>query len=166
MATNTSIGIVGRWRPVFNVGLGRVYQRTCSDIVGCDILAHLSIDKLQVTRALAVAVASSVGSTSLVSRVLGQTTVGVHRDEVQSSVQTTLSYVSLSTCRHWKTGFATYRKVGDIHVKSELLAQQLEHLVLSGRCHEVGTRANVGAAAVLGNKVQGEGVAARRNTVG
>lgn len=58
------------------------------------ICAYLTVDELEITRALAVAVASSVLGSGRVGGVLGQTTVGVHRDEVHGAVETALPIIS------------------------------------------------------------------------
>jgi hypothetical protein len=65
---DTSVRVVGRLLPVANVGL--------------------AVDELEITRALRVAVACAVLGTGLVARVLGQTAVLVHGDEVQGAVET------------------------------------------------------------------------------
>ena len=104
---------------------------------------HLSVDELQVARALRVTVTGTVLGTSLVAIVLGQTTVGVHGDEVQGSVETA-------------------RKLGAIHIEGELLVEQLEHLVSAVVLHEEQTRANVGTS----DEAQSQSVAIGGGTVG
>lgn len=103
---------------------------------------HLSVDELQVARALRVTVASTVLSTSLVAIVLGQATVGVHGNEVQSSVQAA-------------------RQPGGIHVEGELLVEQLEHLISAFVLHQEQTGANVGT----GDEAQGQSVTIGGGTV-
>jgi hypothetical protein len=49
---------------------------------------HNTVDELDVARALSVTVTGTVLGTSLVARVLGETTVLVHRGEVESTVET------------------------------------------------------------------------------
>jgi hypothetical protein len=71
VATNTSVGVVGRWLPTLNVGL--------------------TVDELQVTRALAVTVTCAVFGTGSIAGVLALATIGVHGNEVQRSVQATTS---------------------------------------------------------------------------
>ena len=112
----------------------------------CEILTYHSVNELDVTRALRVAVSSSVLGTSLVSWELGQATVGVHLGEVESTVQTA-------------------RKVGNIDVEGELLVEKLEHLVGRVACHEVDTRTDV-LLGRSGHELEGEGVTAGRDTVG
>lgn len=92
------------------------------------------------------AVASSISSTSLVRRVLGHTTVLCHLDKVESTVQAT-------------------RKVGDVHIKSELLIEKVEHLVSLVVLHQVCARANVDLPAI-GDEVKLERVSASGNTIG
>jgi hypothetical protein len=70
----------------------------------------LAIDELDVVRALRVTVSSSVLGTSLVVS-FADTTVSCHLDEVKSTVEAT-------------------GELGDIDVEGELLAHEVEHLVL------------------------------------
>jgi len=80
---------------------------------------YLSVDELQVLRALSITVAGAVLGACLVVWVLGKSTIGVHGDEVEGTVQAT-------------------GQVGHIDVKGELLVLELEHLVLGvSRVHEV-----------------------------
>lgn len=103
---------------------------------------HLTVDKLQIPRALRVAVACAILGTGLVVLIGGQTTVRVHGDEVQSAVETT-----------WK--------VGHIHVEGELLVQQLEHLVGVLVLHQKQTRTNVASS----DEAKGQGIAVSLDTV-
>ena len=73
------------------VAASTVLASTCVGIAVAGVPAFavgLSIDELDVMRTLSVTVSSSVLRTSLVARVLGKTTVLVHLNEVQSTVQT------------------------------------------------------------------------------
>jgi hypothetical protein len=72
-----------------------------------------TVDELDVPGALRITVASSVLGTSLVVGVLRETTISVHLDEVESTVETA-------------------RKLGDVDIKGELAVEQVEHLVLRG----------------------------------
>lgn len=51
---------------------------------------YKTVNELQVSWALAVAVSGSVLGTGLVARILGHATIGVHGNEVQSTVQAAL----------------------------------------------------------------------------
>jgi len=104
---------------------------------------HLSGNEFDITRALRVAVTSSILGASLVSGVLGHTTVRVHLDEVESSVEAT-------------------RKLGDVDFEGELLPEDVEHLILGVVLHKVDSRADVGA----GHELEGEGTTAGGDTVG
>jgi len=106
-------------------------------------------NELQVTRALAVAVTSSVLGTSLVAGVLGDTTVLVHGHEVQGTVQAA-------------------RQLGNVNIEGELVAEEVEHLVrvLLASLHEVDTAANTLAVGVLGDELQAKSIAAGGDTVG
>jgi hypothetical protein len=106
----------------------------------------LSVDKLDVVGTLAIAVTSSELGTSLVV-ALANATVRGHLDEIESTVETA-------------------RKLGDIDVEGELLADEVEHLVLGVALHEVCTRTNVGRAGALGDELDAQGVAASSDTVG
>lgn len=108
--------------------------------------AHLAIDELEITRALRVAVSSTVLGTSLVVRELGHATVGSHLGEVQSAVETA-------------------RELRDVDVEGELAVQGVEHVVGRVGVHEVDTRADVLVVAV-GDEVQLELVTAGGDTVG
>lgn len=88
-------------------------------------MTHLSVDELQITGALSIAVAGTIPGSGLVRRGLGFSAILVHGDEVQGTVETT----------------AEFR---DIDVERELVAEQLEHLILIGTIHEVQTRSDVG----------------------
>lgn len=96
---------------------------------------HLAVDELQVPRALRITVASSVLGTSLVAIVLGHTTIGIHGNEVQSSVEST-------------------GKTRGVHIESELLVEQLEHLVRAVILHQEHARTDVGTS----DEFQGQGV--------
>ena len=110
--------------------------------------AYLAVDKLDVVRALSVAVTSSVLGSSLVVGEAGLATVGVHLDEVESAVQ------AAGELRH-------------VDVESELLVLEVEHLVLGvGRVQEVHTRADVGRVRAVGHELERKRVAARGDTVG
>lgn len=122
---------------------------------------HLAGDELEISGALCVTVTCSVRSSSLVGRVLGKTTIGVHLDKVQGTVDPAA----------WKTGqlanlgqlfsFRGLTKTGDIDVKGELLVLQLEQFVLVA-VDQVDTRADVVALLEL----QADRVAASLDTVG
>lgn len=106
-------------------------------------ITYLTVDELEVTRALGITVTSTVLSTSLVVLVFRQTAISVHGDEVQSAIQAA-------------------GKAGNIHVKGKLLVQQLEHLVGVVVLHEIQAGTDVGA----GHKAQGQGIARSSGTVG
>jgi hypothetical protein len=89
----------------------------------------------------------SVLGTSLVARVLAHTTILLHLDEVESTVQAA-------------------RKLGDINIEGELLSDDVEHLVLGVGGHEVGTATNVGRVGTLGDEFEGQSIAAGGDTVG
>lgn len=61
-----------------------------SSLSGSDqhVLTHLSGDELEVSRALSITVTGTKLGTSLVGWVLGKTTIGVHLDKVQGTVDT------------------------------------------------------------------------------
>ena len=108
---------------------------------------YLSVDELDVVGALSITVAGSVFGTSLVASETGETTVGVHLREVESTVETA-------------------GKVGDIDVKGELLVLELEHLIGGIGSQEVDTRADVLAAGVGSDELERQGIAADGDTVG
>lgn len=106
----------------------------------------LAVDELEITGALGVTVARAVGGAGLVARVLGHATVRVHGDEVEGAVQTA-------------------GQVGDVHIKGELLAEQVEHLVLGVRGHEEHAATDVGVGA-LGDEAERQGITRGGDTVG
>lgn len=106
-------------------------------------LTHLSFDELQVPRALGVAVARSVLGTGLVGWVGRRSPVGSHLREVEGTVKTA-------------------RKGVDVNGKGELLIERVEGLVLSVGRQQVVAGADVGPR----NELQGECVAAGRDTIG
>lgn len=83
----------------------------------------------------------------LVGRVLGHATILVHGHKVEGRVEAALDG-------------------REVDVKGELVVHEGEHLVLARAVHEVEARANVGAVLVLGDELEGQGVAAGRGTVG
>ena len=109
---------------------------------------NLSIDELDVMRALGVAVTSPVLGTRLVAGRLGHPTISVHGNEVEGSVKTA-------------------REVGHVNVERELLASQIEHFVLGVRSvHEIDTRADVFGVGAVGDELQSETVSGCGNTIG
>lgn len=70
---------------------------------------RLSVDELEITRALRVAVASAVLCTSFVVREATDATVSVHLREVDGAVETA-------------------REVGDVDIEGELPVQDFEEL--------------------------------------
>lgn len=111
------------------------------------VVVGSAAEELEVTGALGVAVTGTVLGTGLVVGLAALATVRGHGDEVESRVQTALDG-------------------GQVDIEGELVAHQGEHLVLLFAAHEVGTGTDVGAVLVLGDKVQGEGIAAGGDTVG
>ena len=107
-----------------------------------DVLStYQTVNELQVPRALAVAVAQSVFSTSFTLALSG------HGDEVKSTIETAV-------------------KGGDINSEGELIASKLEDLVLVITVHEVGPGTDVLATLVVRDELQGERIAARGDTIG
>jgi hypothetical protein len=98
-------------------------------------------------RALRVAVSSTELGTSLVRRELGHTTISVHLDEVQSTVETA-------------------SKFGEIDIESELLVKEAEHLVLGFALHEVNTAPDVSTVFALGHELECETVRRSGDSVG
>ena len=107
---------------------------------------RLAVDELDVSRALRVAVASTVFGTCLVGREPRHATILVHRREVECAIEST-------------------RKLGQIHVEGKLLVEDLEHLVFGVARHKVHTTADILPVTVGLNELEGERVTARCNTV-
>ena len=108
---------------------------------------YLSVDELDVLRALGVTVSRTELGTGLVVGEASHTTIGVHLDEVESAVETA-------------------RKLGHVNVECELLVLQVEHVVGRFILKKVDTRADVRAGGGLSDELQREGIAAGRDTVG
>lgn len=108
-------------------------------------IAHLAIDEFDIVGTLSVAITSPVLSTSLIGGVLGQTTVCVHLNEINSTVETA-------------------RKVGHVDIECELLVLHVEHEIVGVVVHKVDTGADVRVRA-LRNEVEAEGVTGGRDTV-
>lgn len=79
--------------------------------------------------------------------MLGKTTVLVHGDEVQGTVQAA-------------------RQLGDVNVEGELVAEQVEHLVGTVVLHQVDTATNTLAIGVLSDELQAQSIAGGLDTVG
>jgi hypothetical protein len=108
--------------------------------------AYETVNKLDVTGALAVAVAGTVLGSGGVAVVLGHATIGIHGDKVQGSVQAAAD-------------------VRDVNIKGELVVEQSEHLVGVFVLHEVGAATNVGAVLMLGDELEAQLVAAGLDSV-
>jgi len=126
VGTGSSIGVGRRSGPSLNV---------------C-----LSGNHLQVVWALRIAVTGTIFGTSLICWVLGHTTVLVHFDEVDGTVQTA-------------------RQVGNVNVHGELGVLEVDSQVGSVGVHQEDTGTNVGTAA-LGDELEGQGVTAGGDTIG
>lgn len=107
----------------------------------------LATDELQVTGALSVTVTGTVLGAGLVVGVAGLATVLLHGDEVKSGVETTVDG-------------------GQVDIEGELVALEVEGLVLVGTVHEVESGSDVGSVLVLGQELEGESIAAGGGTVG
>ena len=114
---------------------------------GPTVVVGGTAEEFEVTSALSITVPSTVLGTGLVGGLGAHTAVGGHGDEVEGGVEAALNG-------------------GQVNVEGELVAHQGEHLVLVLAGHEVGTRTNVGAVLMLGDKRQAEGITAGRDTVG
>jgi hypothetical protein len=123
---DTSVLVVGRGSPLSRVGL--------------------TVDELEITRALSIAVTGTILGTSLVGRVLGQSTILVHGHEVESTVETASD--KLVSLKNSQSVFLILQKslpeLGHIDIEGELVTQEGEHLVLGGTIHEIETRSDVG----------------------
>lgn len=109
-------------------------------------ITYLALDKLDVTRALRVAVTGSVCGTGGVAREARNTSVEIHAHKVESTVKTAAN-------------------VGDINVEGELVTEKLEALVLV-TVHEVDTATNAGAVLTLIDELQRQRITAGGDTVG
>lgn len=126
--SGTSVLVLSRWGPSDNVSL--------------------TVDELDIVWALSIAVTGTVLSTSLVTRVAGLSSIGVHLREVESTVQTA-------------------RKLGDIDIEGELLVEEVEHLVgLVLVVHKIDTGTDVGGVLTLGDEAEGKGITGSGDTVG
>lgn len=106
-----------------------------------------TVNEFNVSRALRVAVTSSVLCTGLVGWEPGYTTIGVHLREVDGTIETT-------------------REVGDVDIECEFLVEEFEDLVFAVAGHQVDTRANVLSVRVVLDELESESVSAGGDTVG
>ena len=107
---------------------------------------RLALDELDVVRALSIAVACAVGCTGV---VVADTLVAVlrHLDKVEGTIDAT-------------------RQFGDVDIDSELLVDELKHLVgLLIGAHHVKTAANVGCVTTLGEEVELKIVTVRADSI-
>jgi len=141
MSTDTSIGVVAGCLPAINITLVNLSASFMFPLGNLEFWTYLTVDELQITWALRIAVSNTILGTSLVARVFGHSTVLVHGDEVKGAVETA-------------------RKVGNINIKGELVVQQIELLVRSIGIHEIETGTDVGGISTLGNECQLQGVSA------
>lgn len=108
--------------------------------------ASLAVDELNALRTLGITVASSVCGASLVVGVFGETTIGVHLDEVKGAIETA------GQIRH-------------VDVESELLVLKIEHLVVGVVGHKIHARANICGVKAMRDELDGECTAGRCNPV-
>jgi hypothetical protein len=138
------------------VGLPDVHLgAACTELAGSGVRVRIrgvpalkvghAVHEFQVVGALGITVAGSELGTSLVV-ALAKATIGGHLYEVESTVETA-------------------RQLGNIDIDGELLADEVEHLVLCVALHEVGTRSNVGAVLILLDELQAQSIAAGGDTV-
>ena len=98
-------------------------------------------------RALSIAVTGTVLGASFVGAESAHTTISIHGDVVQSTVETA-------------------GKLRNVDIKGELLVEELEHEVLGIRLHEVNTGADILSELVFGDEAERERVAGGGDTVG
>ena len=101
---------------------------------------------LDVVRALCIAVARAVRRTGLVAGVLAEPAVGLHLDKVEGTVEAA-------------------GELGHVDVERELLVLQLEKAVGAVVFEEVGAGTDVDGVRAVGDEVDLEGVARRREPV-
>ena len=118
--------------------------RRCKDFVtGC---SYLTIDELEIARALRVTISRSVLCTSFVCRVLGHSAIFIHRDEVESPI-------------------LAARQIRHIDIEGKFLIEQAELLVCGVACHEIQARADVGCICPFRNESEFQGVPAGHGPV-
>jgi len=124
--SSTGVLVVGRGFPIESVGL--------------------AVDKLDVVRALSIAISRTVFSAGFVTGMFRHTTVCVHRYEVKSTVKST-------------------GKVRYVDVEGKFFVLQLEHSVRRVALRQINTRSDVGRVRTVSNELQGEIGTANRDTV-
>lgn len=107
---------------------------------------YQSVDELQVTSALRIAVTSSVFGTSRVGFEAFRSTISVHGDEVKSTVETA-----------WK--------VGEVNIEGELIVEEVEELVGAVILHHVDAGADI-LGLSISDESEGERFAVSGDTVG
>jgi hypothetical protein len=108
--------------------------------------ASLAVDEFNALGTLGITVASSVFGASLVVGVLGETTIGVHLDEIKGAIETA-----------GQTGY--------IDVEGELLVLKIEHLIAGVVGHKIHARANIGRVKAMRDELYGECTASGCDTV-
>jgi hypothetical protein len=97
---------------------------------------HLTVDELDIMRALRITISSPIFRAGIVIRELAHPTVCIHLHEVQRTIE------AAGEIRH-------------VDVKGELLVLKIERLVVGLVRHEVDTRADIG----VGYRLERESVA-------
>ena len=97
--------------------------------------------------ALSVTVSSPVLSTRLITRESGQSTVRVHRNEVESAIETA-------------------RELRHVEVEGEFLVQEVEHLVFRLVLEQVDTGSDIFSVLVARDELELEFTATRGDTIG
>lgn len=105
-------------------------------------VVYLAIDKLDILRALRVAIPSAILGTGLVPAERLEPTILEHLAKVHGAVQPA-------------------RELGDVHVKGEFLVEEVEQLVLVRAGHEVDSGADILAVVVLLDKLEPQGSGGR-----
>lgn len=107
---------------------------------------YATTEELEVTSTLRVAVACAVLSTSLVSRLRGDTAISGHRDEV-------------------KGGVDAASDSGQVDIEGKFVADKVERLIGLGVLHQVHTGTNVGTELVLGDEAEVKRIARGGDTI-
>lgn len=131
---------------------------------------HLAVDELDVFGALGITVSGSIlGSSSVAAARLGDTSIGVHLDEVERSIESTGELGDWSSqVLVDKTGGClalTPLRALTINVESKFPVLELEHLVLGvRRVEQIETGADV-LLVRIGYEAEGEVGAGRGHSI-
>lgn len=126
---------------------GHVYVYVSGVLYKENKQTYNAIDKLHISRTLAVAIPRSILCTRLISLILGQPTILIHRNKVQRAIQPAAN-------------------LGNVYIKRKLIPQQRKHLIICLILHQVQPTPYVLTIRAVGDKLDAELVTRRGYAIG